>query len=174
MTNWLATDYLTLWLTIWPPDWPIDPLNDQLTLWLNNWPRDWQFDPLTDQSTPDWPTNPLTDYLTPTDHRLTNGPLRDPRLTYWLSTNLMSLHWKFFSRWPSSTMMNFHSRFCMYFLSFITISYDVTTTGKQLMFLWIPRCSFLIFFLRSSRSCFVPWYSITGICGMEEKKIHLN
>jgi hypothetical protein len=74
----------------------------------------------------------------------------------------MSLQSKFFKRWPSSTTRYLKLYFCRNLRSAITISNDVTITGKSC----VMGCDVGKRFERiSARSCFDPWYSTAGNSG---------
>ena len=74
----------------------------------------------------------------------------------------MSLQSKFFKRWPSSTTRYLKLYFCRNLRSAITISNDVTITGKSC----VMGCDVGKRFVRiSARSCFDPWYSTAGNSG---------
>lgn len=88
--------------------------------------------------------------------------LQDKRQAY--TTYRMRRQLRFLIRCPSSTTRYFHANFSKYLRSFMTISYEVMTTGYD----WVPAsrgilCETRSSSLRSLRSALDPWYNTVGI-----------
>ena len=91
-------------------------------------------------------------------------PVRSRRLAEWYDlSSWMRRQLRFLMRWPSSTMMYFQRKCCRYVRSFITISYEVTTTGNVSEMPVRPSTRRLARSL--ARSSIEPWYRMTGIVG---------